>query len=211
MTRLSGPNMMTSTKKDWQPNSAARRTSSAINLFQPRQSHKFAQINAYREFLKRRKPLWCQAITVAALTMKIPDRHSLQTADSQTHSSRSAAVSFGRFTDRCRIPSWWRRARISTCRAVRLRNDAKRVADSAEIVGTHGNRKKNDNPQFISHFEVYENYSRRSRIRLGCALVAGVLRNKSIGKVMQRRFPIDTRDANPSAVSLSDATYKSLR
>src|SRR6188472_7022 len=53
----------------------------------------------------------------------------------------------------------WRRARISTCRAVRLRNDARRVPNSAEIVGTHGNRKENDNPQFISHFEVYENYS----------------------------------------------------
>jgi hypothetical protein len=32
-------------------------------------------------------------------------------------------------------------------------------SNSAEIMGTHGNELKNDNPQFISHFDVYENYS----------------------------------------------------
>jgi hypothetical protein len=86
------------------------------------------------------------------LTMKIADRHSLQTADSQTHSSRSAAVSFGRFTDRCRIPSSWRRARISTCRAVQLRNDARRVPNSAKTVSTHGNRKKNGQSSIYQPF-----------------------------------------------------------
>jgi hypothetical protein len=82
----------------------------------------------------------------------LPDRDSLQMADIMTHSSRSAAVSFGRFTDRCRIPSWWRRARISTCRAVRLRNDARRVPNSAQTVGTHANRKKNGQSSIYQSF-----------------------------------------------------------
>src|SRR3954447_22341317 len=62
-----------------------------------------------------RKPLRCQAITVAALTMKTLLRHSLQTDESQTHRIRSVVDSFGLFTDRCSTPTWWRRARISTC------------------------------------------------------------------------------------------------
>src|SRR3954470_6230650 len=54
---------------------------------------------------KRRKPLRCQAITVAALTMKTLVRHSLQTDERQTHRIRSVVDSFGLFTDRCRTPS----------------------------------------------------------------------------------------------------------
>jgi hypothetical protein len=107
----------------------------------------------------KRKPLRCQPITVAALMIKIPDRHSFQTADNQAHSIRSVGVSFGRFTDRCRTPSWWRSARISICRAIRLRKDARTVTNSAAIIGTHQNRRRDGNPQTISHFGVYENHN----------------------------------------------------
>jgi hypothetical protein len=42
-------------------------------------------------------------------------RQSLHSSDSHAQKSRpSGAVSFGRFTERCKTPSWWRRARIST-------------------------------------------------------------------------------------------------
>jgi hypothetical protein len=37
-----------------------------------------------------------------------------QASDSQAHSSRSAELSFGRFTERRSTASWWRRARFST-------------------------------------------------------------------------------------------------
>src|SRR6516164_7295149 len=53
----------------------------------------------------RRKPLRCQPMTVEALTMKTLDCQSFQTALSQAHSNRSAGVSFGRLTERCRTPS----------------------------------------------------------------------------------------------------------
>src|SRR3954468_2113749 len=105
-----------------------------------------------------RKPLRCQAITVAALTMKTLVRHSFQTDESQTHRIRSVADSFGLFTDRCRTPSWWRRARISTWSAARLRNDAKRLANRAEKAGTHANRTKKGKPQFINDIDVCENH-----------------------------------------------------
>src|SRR3954464_10108269 len=42
-----------------------------------------------------RKPLRCQAITVAALTMKTLVRHSFQTDESQTHRIRSVVDRFG--------------------------------------------------------------------------------------------------------------------
>src|SRR5215469_8521122 len=52
-----------------------------------------------------RKPFRCQPMTVDALTTKILDCQSFQTAHSQAHSNRSAGVSFGRLTERCRTPS----------------------------------------------------------------------------------------------------------
>src|SRR5215831_10680468 len=52
-----------------------------------------------------RKPLRCQPMTVDAWTTKILDCQSFQTAHSQAHSNRSAGVSFGRLTERCRTPS----------------------------------------------------------------------------------------------------------
>ena len=53
----------------------------------------------------RRKPLRCQPMTVAALTTKMLDCQSFQTAQSQAQRNRSAGVSFGRLTERCRTPS----------------------------------------------------------------------------------------------------------
>src|SRR3954447_1536186 len=112
----------------------------------------------------RRKPWQCQPITVEAGTRKTPERQSFQTAQSQAHRNRSAGVSFGRLTERCRTPSWWRSARISSCSAARLRKEAKTEAKSAEKRGPRGNRRKTDNPQSINHIGIDENHSWRTRI-----------------------------------------------
>src|SRR5690348_4245270 len=61
-------------------------------------------------------------------------------------------------------PIRWLRARISTWSAARLRNDGNRVTDSAEILGTHGNRKKNDNPQ-LSAISTFTRTTIQSGIR----------------------------------------------
>ena len=66
-----------------------------------------------------RKPLRCQAMTVSGLTMTKADRQSFQTSHSHAQRSRSAEVSFGRFTERCRTPSWCLSARFSTWSAAR--------------------------------------------------------------------------------------------
>jgi hypothetical protein len=46
--------------------------------------------------------------------MNAPDCRSCQIEQSQAHMSRSAIVSFGRFTDRWRTANWLRSARISS-------------------------------------------------------------------------------------------------
>jgi hypothetical protein len=56
----------------------------------------------------------CQAITVSGWTMTSAVRQSLHSSDSHAQKRRSTAVSLGRFTERCKTPSWWRRARISS-------------------------------------------------------------------------------------------------
>ena len=71
----------------------------------------------------QRNPLRCQAITVSGFTISSAERHCDQRRESPTQSSRSAE--FRRSRPRCdlfRTVSWWRRARISTCRAARDRN-----------------------------------------------------------------------------------------
>ena len=68
-------------------------------------------------------PLRCQEITVSGFTISSAERHCDQRRESPTQSSRSA--NFRRTRPRCdlfRTVSRWRRARISTCRAVRDRN-----------------------------------------------------------------------------------------
>jgi hypothetical protein len=52
----------------------------------------------------KRKPLRCQPTTVEACMMKTPDFQSCQTVHSHAHKRRSAGVSLGRFTERCRTP-----------------------------------------------------------------------------------------------------------
>src|SRR3954463_2350062 len=69
--------------------------------------------------------------------------------------SRSAGVSFGRFTERCRTPIWWRSARISSWRATRLRNEAASAAMSAVIRWPSGNRRISDKLQFINLIGIY--------------------------------------------------------
>ena len=53
-----------------------------------------------------------------------PDFQSGHAVESRARRSRSAGVSFGRFTERCRTPIWWRDARISNWSAARLRKEA---------------------------------------------------------------------------------------
>jgi hypothetical protein len=45
----------------------------------------------------KRKPLRCQPITVAGLTMTSEDCQSAQTEDNHAQNTRSAMVNFGRF------------------------------------------------------------------------------------------------------------------
>src|SRR5262249_41811038 len=106
-----------------------------------------------------RKPFRCQPMTVDALTTKMLDCQSFQTAHSQAHKNRSAGVSFGRLTERCRTPSWWRRARISSCSAARLRTEAKTAAQRADNRYLKGNRGENGNSQFINQIGICENHS----------------------------------------------------
>lgn len=109
---------------------------------------------------KRRKPFRCQPITVAGWTRKMWDRQSFQTSHNQAHRSRSAGVSFGRLTERCRTPIWWRKARTSNCNAARLRKNTQTDAKSAEKRGPKENRRKNAKPQFINQFGIDENHSK---------------------------------------------------
>jgi hypothetical protein len=64
--------------------------------------------------------------------MKTLDCQSSQTALSQAQSKRSAGVSFGRLTERCRTLSCWRSARISRGSAARLRKEAKNAVRRAD-------------------------------------------------------------------------------
>jgi hypothetical protein len=92
--------------------------------------------------------------------MWTPDLQSCQTEQSHAHSTRSAAVSFGRFTERWRTPIWWRSARISSWSAARLRNQPEKEAMSAVNTGPTGNRRMRDNPQFINQIDICENHTR---------------------------------------------------
>lgn len=87
---------------------------------------------------KIRNALRCQATTVSGFTITSPDRQSVQTRESQTHNSRSAAYNRGRFfTERSRTPIWCWSAMFSSCRAARVfRTDAapaRRIASQHDI------------------------------------------------------------------------------
>ena len=58
------------------------------------------------------------------LTMISASFQRAQVRESNTQSPRSALVSRGRLAERCRTPSWWRRARISMADWLRVRNKA---------------------------------------------------------------------------------------
>ena len=100
-----------------------------------------------------RKPFRCQAITVSGLMMINALRQSAQTSQIQTQRSRSAVTSFGRLTERCRTPSWWRRAKISSWRAARLRNELITVPRSADNTCQGRNRETNHNPHLSTRTE----------------------------------------------------------
>jgi hypothetical protein len=52
-----------------------------------------------------RNPLRCQWITVSGFTITRADRQPVQNRDSRAQRNRSAAVSFARFTERCKTLS----------------------------------------------------------------------------------------------------------
>ena len=87
----------------------------------------------------RRNPFRCQAMTVAGLTMHRAERHSAQAPQSQAHKHRSKRFSFGFFTERCSTPSWWRRARISSCNEARVRKTESEEANNADNTAVGGN------------------------------------------------------------------------
>ena len=99
--------------------------------------------------------------------MRIPDLQSGQTEQSQIQKSRSALVSFGRFTERCRTTIWWRSARISSWRAARLRNHPENEAMRAVITGPNGSRIMRGKSHIISEIGIYENHKREQNQERG--------------------------------------------
>jgi hypothetical protein len=112
-----------------------------------------------------RKPLRCRPITVSGFTMARADRQPVRNRGSPAQRKRSTAVSFGRFTERCRIPSWWRRAKISSCGAARERNKAKTDVKSAVKTRAGENRPREVNSQSINQIGISGNHSLQ-RVRL---------------------------------------------
>jgi hypothetical protein len=108
----------------------------------------------------RRKPLRCHPTTVDAFRMNATDFQSGHAVESQAYRNRSARVSFGRFTERCRTPIWWRNARISNWSAARPRKEADSEAIRAVNMCPKGNRTMSDNSQSVSAIGVYENHTR---------------------------------------------------
>jgi len=76
----------------------------------------------------RRNPRRWQAMTVSGLTMMSAERQPDQRCSSHAHKRRSTSVS--RTRPRCDLRStfiWWRRARISNCKAARVWKQERRV------------------------------------------------------------------------------------
>src|SRR6516164_3368174 len=153
---------------------------------------------------KRRKPCRCQPMTVEALMIKTLDCQSFQTALSQAHKNRSAGVSLGRLTERCRTPSGWRRARISSCSAARLRNEAKSAVKKADNRCPKENRRKNDNSQFINQIGVCENHRLLSSESHAPGLAEGYARATASPSTRSRADRRDPRGGQaPSSVRTS--------
>ena len=109
-----------------------------------------------------RNPLRCQAMTVAGLTMRRAERHSAQAPQSQAHNHRSNRFSFGFFTERCSTPSWWRRARISSCNAARVRKTDSAEASNADNTAVGENSRKVRNSHCISQIPICEKHNQAS-------------------------------------------------
>ena len=117
-----------------------------------------------------RKPLRCQAITVSGLTITSADRQSSHTRDNQTHKNRSVGANFARFTDRCKTPSWCRRARFSNCRTARDLKAAADVTARTRPALTARRKKHRTMRKFhvLIQFEVCDKHNRTADInRLG--------------------------------------------
>src|SRR5258708_2116809 len=125
-----------------------------------------------------RNPLRCHAMTVAGLTMRRAERHSAQAPQSQAHKHRSNRLSFGLFTERCSTPSWWRRARISSCNAARVRKTDNVEASNADNTADGQNSRKGRNLHYISQIRICEKHfwapSRHSIFRHQSAQVHGL-------------------------------------
>ena len=114
--------------------------------------------------------------------IKTPDFQSRQTVHSHAHKSRSAGVSFGRFTERCRTPIWWRSARISSWSAARLRNEAASEAMSAVNMCPNGNRNMSDKLQFINLIGIYGKHNLVQRLCLSGSS-GKAIQDKTLAKV----------------------------
>ena len=145
-------------------------------------------------------------MTVSGWTRISADRQSRQVDDSRAHRNRSEAVSFGRLTDRCRTPSWWRSARISSCRAARLRKEAKSAVKRADNRCPQGNRRKRDNFQCINQIRFCENYSRvfdRLSARWGAHESKPLFKGNPTVEIVTWRAPIPSPSLAPESASAS--------
>jgi hypothetical protein len=110
-----------------------------------------------------KQPLRCQAITVSGLTIISTDRQSSHAWDNQTQRNRSAGANFGRFTDRCKTPSWCRRARFSNWRAARDLKVAAAVTARTRTALTARRKKYRTGRKFhvLIRFEVCDRHNFR--------------------------------------------------
>ena len=132
--------------------------------------------------------------------MNAPDFQSCHAVESSAQRSRSAGLSFGRLTERCRTPIWWRNTRISNWSAERLRNEAASEAIRAVNMCPKGDRTMSDNSQSISAIGVYEKHRSNTPEPAVIAPLAVPLRRRT-GRSSpdSRSCP---REPIPSAMSL---------
>ena len=124
----------------------------------------------------RRNPLRCHPTTVDAFMMNAPDFQSRHAVESHAHRSRSAGVSFGRLTERCRTPIWCRNARISKWSEARFRNAADSDAIKAINICPNGKRTMSDKSYFLNAIGFT-----RTTVIVRCSSGAEIMRHPGCG------------------------------
>jgi hypothetical protein len=107
-----------------------------------------------RQAQYRRNPARCHRMTVSGFTMTSASFQRHHRRESNTHKPRSTLVSRGRFAERPRTPSWWRRARISMADWLRVRSKAKaaKSKDSDDVQYGSAAWSGGDQTSTISHW-----------------------------------------------------------